>query len=512
MPLADESKAYMNEVLMKKLLKIAVAVGAVAGTVLSFQSCGQNTAQDASQDAGAVIDAAAAAMGTAALQSVQYSGTGSVNPTGQACTSGGLWPRFTVTKYVMSVNYAAPAMRQELVRIDDEIPARGGGAGGFRAATGQGGIRPVPGDIIQNQTTDGGTEVGALRVWLTPHGFLKGAAANAATATTSTVGGKTVVSFTVGKHTVTGTLSDQNLVERVETRIDVRYTGDTLFEGIYSEYRDFGGVQYPMRIVMRQGGHPVLDLTLDDVQPNSPAALEVRVNPQPGGGPPAGRGGGAAPVEPERIADGVWFMTPGAEGSILVEFDDYVVLVEGPGSDARTAATLADARTMLPDKPVRYVVNTHHHADHSGGLRAYVAEGIPIVTHETHRQYYEEQIFGNPHTLNPDRLEQAPREPIIETIDDTRVFTDGSMTLELHLLRDHDHSEGLLVGYLPQERLLIQADAFHPRPGAGPLPAPSPFTTNLVDNIERLGLDVERVVHVHGGISPYADVLRAAGR
>ena len=98
----------------------------------------------------------------------------------------------------MSVNYAALAMRQELVRIDDEIPARGGGAGGFRAATGQGGIRPVPGDIIQNQTTNGSTEMGALRVWLTPHGFLKGAAANAATATTSMVSGKNVVSFTVG--------------------------------------------------------------------------------------------------------------------------------------------------------------------------------------------------------------------------------------------------------------------------------------------------------------------------
>ena len=105
-----------------------------------------------------------------------------------------------------------------------------------------------------------------------------------------------------------------------------------------------------------------------------------------------------------------------------------------------------------------------------------------------------------------------PPAPIIETIDDTHVFTDGSITLEPHLLRGHDHSEGLLVGYLPQERLLIQADAFHPRPGAGPLSAPSPFTINLVDNIECLSLDVERVVHVRGGISPYADVLRAAGR
>ena len=490
---------------MKKLSVIAVAVA----TVLSLRPFAQNAAQDAR----AAIDAAAAAMGTVTLQSVQYSGAGSVNPTGQAFTTGGPWPRFTVTKYTMSVNYAEPAMRQELVRIDDQRPTRGGGAGGFNPATGQGGIRPIPGDIIQNQTTDGRTEVGALNVWLTPHGFLKGATANVATATASTVRGKRVIAFTAGKYTVTGTLSDRNLVERVETRIDVSFTGDTLLEGIYSNYRDFGGVQYPMRIVMQQGGFPILDLTLTDVRPNSPAALEVRANPQRGGGP-----AGPAPVQaearvaPERIADGVWFMTPGEEGSILVEFSDHLVMVEGPGNDAQTMAALANARTLAPNKPVRYVINTHHHADHAGGLRAFAAEGIPIVTHDTHERYYEQQIFRNPHTLNPDRLARAPRAAIIETMGDRRVFSDGKMTLEIHHLRGQPHSEGLLVAYLPRERLLIQADAFHPRPGAKPLPAPSPYTINLVENIARLQLDVARVVHVHGGISPFADVLRAAGR
>ena len=473
-------------------------------------------AQTKAQDVGAVIGASAAAMGTTSLQAIQYSGTGSTNPTGQAFTSGGPWPRFTVTKYVMSVNYTVPAMRQDLIRIDDAIPPRGGGAGGFNPATGQGGIRPIPGDIIQNQTTDGRTEVGALNVWLTPHGFLKGAAANAATAKTSTARGKSVLSFTAfGKYTVTGTLSDQNLVERVETRMDVSFTGDTLFEGIYSEYRDFGGVKFPMHIVMRQGGHPTLELRVADVQPNSPAALEVRAVAARGGGPPATPGApvtAAARVEPEKIGEGVWFMTPGAEGGILVEFSDYVVIVEGPGSDAQTMATLADVKRMLPNKPVKYVVNTHHHADHAGGLRAYVAEGIPIITHDSHKQYYEQQIFKNPHTINPDRLARAPRAPIIETVKDRRVLTDGKMTLEIDLLRDHAHAEGLLTVYIPSEKLLIQADAFAPRPGAKPLPAPSPYTVNLVDNVTRLKLDVVRVAHVHGGITPFADVLKAAGR
>ena len=470
-------------------------------------------AQNATQDVGAAIAGAVAAMGTTSLEAIQYSGTGSTYPTGQSFTTGGPWPRFTVTKYVMSVNYTVPVMRQELVRIDDQRPTRGGGAGPYNPATEQGGIRPIPGDIVQTQTTDGRTETGALNIWLTPHGFLKGAGANAATAKMSTVRGKRAVAFTAfGKYTVTGTLSERGLVERVETRLDVPFTGDTLVEGIYSDYRDFGGVKFPMRIVLQQGGYPTLDLRVADVRPHSPAALEVRGTPPRGAGPPATPGTAARRLEPEPIADGVWFMTPGAPGSILVEFDDYLALVEAPGNDAQMLATIADVKALRPNKSIKYVINTHHHADHAGGLRACVSEGIPIITHETHKRYYEEQIFRSPHLLNPDRLARMPRAPIIEAMQNRRVLTDGRMTLEVHLMRGQAHSEGLLMVYVPKEKLLIQADAFAPRPGAKPLPAPSPYTVNLVDNVARLKLDVTRVVHVHGGITAFAEVLKAAGR
>ena len=79
-------------------------------------------------------------------------------------------------------------------------------------------------------------------------------------------------------------------------------------------------------------------------------------------------------------------------------------------------------------------------------------------------------------------------------------------------MRDQPHSEGLLMVYAPKEKLIMQADAYIPRPGAPPLPMPSPYTTNFVDNISRLKLNVERVVQIHGGTSPYSDVLAAAGR
>ena len=163
---------------MKRILAVIAAV-----TVLSLQAAAQNNAPDA----GALISDATKAMGTTSLRSLQYTGTGSINPTGQAYTTGGAWPRYTVTKYTMSIDYSVPAMRQELVRIDDAKVPRGGGAGGYNPQTFQGGIRPIPGDIIQNNTINGRAQAGAIAFWLTPHGFLKGAAANAATAKASTV-------------------------------------------------------------------------------------------------------------------------------------------------------------------------------------------------------------------------------------------------------------------------------------------------------------------------------------
>ena len=460
------------------------------------------------QDANAVLDAAAKAMGTTTLQSIRYTGTGTNNSAGQAFISGGPWPRFEVTKYLALVNYTAPAMRQEVVRIDNDYPPHGGGAGPFTPATGQGGIRPIPGDIIQNQNIDGRTEVGALTLWLTPHGFLKGAVANGRATISGSRGRKKLVSFTAfDKYTVTGTINERNLVEHVETKIDVGFTGDTLIEGAYSDYENFGGVQFPRHIVQRQGGHPMLDIRVADVEPNSAAALAVAVPPASAGNAPA-----AVRIQAEQVGEGVWFLNFGAPQSLLVEFKDYVVIIEGPTNDARSVATIAEARRMFPGKPVRYLVNTHHHSDHAGGIRAYAAEGIPIITHESHKRYYEREIFKNPHTLNPDRLATMPRAPVIETVRDRRVLSDGDMTLELYLVRGNFHSQGLLMAYVPSLKLLIQADMYARRPGAAPLPAPSPFTINFVDNVERLKLDVERVAHVHGGVDPWQDVLRAAGR
>jgi glyoxylase-like metal-dependent hydrolase (beta-lactamase superfamily II) len=309
---------------------------------------------------------------------------------------------------------------------------------------------------------------------------------------------------------VTGTLDEQNLLQRVETRIPNPMLGDMLVEAVFSDYRDFAGVKFPTRIVQRQGGHPTLELTVNDVRPGAAPAQQLAATPQRGGGPPSPPGAATITVTPQKLFEGVWFMSGGNPNSIVVEFADHLVVIEAPQNEEYTAGVIAAARAMLPSKPIRYVVNTHHHFDHAGGLRAYVAEGITVLTHQSMKAYYE-RILKNPFRLSPDRLARAGRGPMIESVGDRRVLSDAVRTLELHLVRDNLHSVGLLMAYLPRERLLMQADAFHPRPGAAPLPAPSPYTVNLVENIRRLKLDVAQIAHIHGGVDSYAVLVKAAG-
>ncbi len=475
---------------MKRMCSLALLGAMLAG----FEA--------AAQDAAAVIDAAARAMGTPSLQSIQYSGTGSVFMLGQNARPDAPWPRFTVPKYNAGVRYDAPAFREELVRIDTENPPRGGGAGGYSATTGQGGMRPIIGEQTQVRQGTPGTDAGFLQVWMTPHGFLKAAAANRATV--GNAGGRRTLSFQgLGKYTVTGTLTAQNLVERVETHVDNSMLGDMLVEAVYTDYRDYNGVKFPTRIVERQGGHPTLDVSISSVQPNGAADLAVRVNP------PA-EGGGAAATS-ERIGDGIWVITSGLN-SVLVEFADHLVVIEALGNDARSHAVMAEVKRLVPSKPVRYLVNTHAHFDHTGGVRAFAAEGATIVTHDVNKPFLE-RVLALPHRITPDSLAKNPKKGLVEGFSDKRIMADATQTLELHHIRGNFHNDGLLMAYLPTAKLLVQADAFHPRPGATwSYPSPPQFTVNLFENVQRLKLDVARVLHIHGGIDPFAVVAKAAGR
>ena len=458
----------------------------------------------------AVLDDATAAMGAASLKSIQYSGSGAFYSLGQSVNPNDPWPRAGLTSYSHWIDYDAGASREELVRD-----------GGFRPhltqyVSGESawitiGTDPMP------LSTPAAVPERQLQILLTPHGFLKAARqANlemmqlprrrprpAGSSSVSDI--VTVLQFqALGKYLVRGTINDQNLVESVEARFPNPVLGDMLVRNTYSEYKDFGGVQFPGRIVQQQGDYPVLELTVSNAQPNATADISVPEAAQQAPPPPR--------VESQRLSDGVWLVAGGSHHSLAVEFMDFVTVVEAPLADGRSQAVIGEVKRLVPNKPIRYVVPTHHHFDHSGGLRGYVAEGATVVTHELNRALFEKS-FQAPHTLEPDSLTRTPAEAKFETFADKHEITDGRRTMELYAAQSPHSASGVLV-YLPREGILTEADLYNPGgpPGAEPPPgAPNPGAANLLENIQRLKLNVRQIAPIHGRVVPLAELRRAAG-
>jgi glyoxylase-like metal-dependent hydrolase (beta-lactamase superfamily II) len=461
------------------------------------------TTSPSAQDARTAVANASKAMGADSLRSVQYTGSGYDFAFGQAYSPTSPWPKFAVKSYTRSIDFEHPASQATRVRTQFENPPRGGGQ------------QPLAGEQTQNQTIIVGPNTPwaqQLEILVTPHGFLKAAATKPVTVRTQTTGGKryTVVTFTGdNKAPVNGYINDQNLVERVETRIDNPMLGDMVYESLYSDYKDYNGVKFPSHVVQNQGGWPLLDLTVSDVKPNAAAAIQ----------PQAGAGGAAqanapAGVPTEKIADGVYLIRGAGAISLAFDFKDYAVIMEGPGDEARGEAVIAETKKLIPNKPIRYLINTHHHFDHSSGLRPFVAEGATIVTHQVNKAWFE-KVLASPRTLSPDRLQQAKKRVTVEGVDDKKVLTDGNQVIELYHIRGNGHNAGLLFAYLPKQKILIQADMLGVPMANAPLPVNS-YGENFLMNLDRLKLDVAMMVPIHlpATAKPvmWAELMKAVGR
>jgi glyoxylase-like metal-dependent hydrolase (beta-lactamase superfamily II) len=442
------------------------------------------------QDAKAVIDAASKAMGTVGMSSITYSGVAAQGNFGQSRTISFGLASTSIRNYTRTIDFSKPASHA----IGEATPP---GA--------RGGPPPQPGPYDQTIPADS-PWVQQYSIWVTPWGFLVGAAANNATLRSKKLGDITYKTLTWSPsqkapsgqpYKIVGYIGPQNLVDRVETWVEHPIFGDMHVEIAYENYRDFGGVRGPTRVAQRQVGMETFVMAIASATANPPnlAQLMTASAPGRGGAPAAGRAGGA-PAAPqtaasEKLADGVYRIT-GGYVSLAVEFKDYVVVLEGGQNEARGLAVIAETKKLFPTKRIKYVVNTHPHFDHAGGLPPFVAEGITILE-DDNSKFFMEASLGSPRTLVGDALAKSKKKPKVEGVFEKLVLQDETRTLELHHVKDLEHSDAMLIAYLPKEKILFTADFNIPAPGQ-PV---SPSIATLIANIERLHLDFDRYVTVH---------------
>lgn len=201
------------------------------------------------------------------------------------------------------------------------------------------------------------------------------------------------------------------------------------------------------------------------------------------------------PVDLVSLADGVVHVRGASHQPVIIEMEDYLVVVEAPLYQERSAQTLEAIKVRFPDKPVRYIIPTHFHNDHNGGIRTYIADGATIVAPAVSVEYYQ-RVARAPHTSKPDRLQKNPREPEIEVNPGRKIITDGRRRIEVHHYPT-SHAEDLQLIYLPQEGLLVEADHVSPREGRV---RPGPLPREVFEAIQKLKLDVKQIAGIHGAV------------
>jgi glyoxylase-like metal-dependent hydrolase (beta-lactamase superfamily II) len=478
------------------------------------------------QDAKAVIAGAQKALGNP--QSITYSGSAKdvafqqcgANAADMTCR-GTHDPMRPISNYVRVIDLTAPASRHT-----------GGtnniGAGGSTTVT--------PGTFFQQVTAEQANLTqpwaNSLELYITPWGFLKGAAENNAKASRRTVDGRNYTVLTWSpkvtapsgrNYVVNGYVNDQNLVERVETWLGENIMGDMHILATYTGWKNFGGAMAPAKIVQTRGGWPFFEVDVTAARANPTDIASIAAAPAgrgggPGRGAPAGRGGGpgGAPAAPtvtaEKLGDGVYRLTtgPGSYDSLIVEFRDHIMMLEAGQAEALTMAYIAEAKKLMQNKPIRYVMNTHAHSDHTRGLPAMVAEGATIITHANNREFFE-RALNTPRTLLDDRLAKSPRKAVVDPVGDKKVYSDGTRTVEMYHASPVPHSNGLLVAYFPKERILFQGDFSLPNAPGQPA---NDHVKALAPVLKKLNLNFDRYINVHAPAAPQtgADFWGAVGQ
>jgi len=304
------------------------------------------------------------------------------------------------------------------------------------------------------------------------------------------------------------------LPSRIVQMVDNNIFGDTMQAIEFTDYKAVNGLQLPTLFTNWQDKREIGQIrihraTIDgDVGAlAAPASLATASAGGRGGG---GRGGLTPPGNPaQELAKGLWRVTGTTHHSLIVEFNDHLMVVEANNPE-RVAAVWAKAKELRPNKPITQLLVTHHHYDHTAGVREAVARGVTeIITHQ-HNVNFITEILKRPHTINPDALAKmgAVKMPKITAIGDSGVVKDSSMTVNLYHLLDNTHADSNVLIYFPASKVLTQVDVYMPNDARHIIPGEplghAPWNRNVMENIKFRKIQVDTHVPLHGDVVPWS--------